>query len=145
MKLLGGKWSRGDVLALLGVIVGVLALPQISRFIDRDSIPTGFVGTWYGVLNDRSDGSRGYITVVVAVGKDGTVTIYDRDHDVTRSCAAAYKNSVLSCKFEFASRGPRETELSTQGDGLQVRVLRVPAIDGKGPEDVFKDMVKRQE
>ena len=128
---------------MLGVIVGVLAL--LLQFIPWNSIPPTFVGTWYGVLNDKSEGSKGYITVVVTVAKDGAVTIYDRDHDVTRSCAATYKDSVLSCKFDFASRGPRETKLSMAADGLLVRVSRLEKIDGKGPVEVFEDTLKRQE
>jgi len=31
MKLLGGKWSRGDLLALLGVIAAVLAIPGMPK------------------------------------------------------------------------------------------------------------------
>lgn len=27
MKLMGGKWSRGDALALVGVVAAVLAIP----------------------------------------------------------------------------------------------------------------------
>jgi hypothetical protein len=37
MKLLGGKWSRGDLLALLGVIAAVLAIPGMPKFFHWDS------------------------------------------------------------------------------------------------------------
>ena len=41
MKLLGGKWSRGDLLALLGVIAAVLAIPGMPKLLhfDSDSSP----------------------------------------------------------------------------------------------------------
>ncbi len=37
MKLLGGKWSRGDLLALLGVIAAVLAIPGMPKLFHWDS------------------------------------------------------------------------------------------------------------
>jgi hypothetical protein len=37
MKLLGGKWSRGDFLALLGVIAAILAIPGMPRLFHWDS------------------------------------------------------------------------------------------------------------
>jgi hypothetical protein len=37
MKLLGGKWSRGDLLALLGVIAAVLAIPGMPKLLHFDS------------------------------------------------------------------------------------------------------------
>lgn len=39
MKLLGGKWSRGDFLALLGVIAAVLAVPGMPKLFHWDSEP----------------------------------------------------------------------------------------------------------
>ncbi len=37
MKLLGGKWSRGDLLALLGVIAAILAIPGMPKLFHWDS------------------------------------------------------------------------------------------------------------
>lgn len=37
MKLLGGKWSRGDLLALLGVVAAVLAIPGMPKLFHWDS------------------------------------------------------------------------------------------------------------
>jgi hypothetical protein len=37
MKLLGGKWSRGDVFALLGVLAAVLAIPGMPKLFHWDS------------------------------------------------------------------------------------------------------------
>ncbi len=140
MKLLGGEWSKGDVIALIGVVLAAIALiPLIPH-----SIPTKFVGTWYGILNDKSTGSKGNITVVFTVEKNGNVSVYDRDHNETRSASATYKDSILSCTVDFPSRGPRDMQLSTGGDGLRVRVLRVPKIDGDGPDVVFDDVLTRQ-
>ena len=36
MKLLGGKWSRGDVFALLGVVAAVLAIPGMPKLFHWD-------------------------------------------------------------------------------------------------------------
>jgi hypothetical protein len=33
MKLLGGQWSRGDILALVGVIAAVFAIPGMPKLI----------------------------------------------------------------------------------------------------------------
>jgi hypothetical protein len=40
MKLLGGKWSKGDFLALLGVIAAVLAIPGMPKLFHWDSDST---------------------------------------------------------------------------------------------------------
>jgi hypothetical protein len=40
MKLLGGKWSRGDLLALLGVIAAVLAIPGMPKLFHWDTDPS---------------------------------------------------------------------------------------------------------
>jgi hypothetical protein len=40
MKLLGGQWSKGDLLALLGVIAAVLAIPGMPKFFHFDSEPS---------------------------------------------------------------------------------------------------------
>lgn len=37
MKLLGGKWSRGDILALLGVLAAALAIPGMPKLFHWDS------------------------------------------------------------------------------------------------------------
>ncbi len=37
MKLLGGKWSTGDLLALLGVVAAVLAIPGMPKLFHFDS------------------------------------------------------------------------------------------------------------
>ena len=37
MKLLGGKWYKGDVFALLGVIAAVLAIPGMPKLFHWDS------------------------------------------------------------------------------------------------------------
>jgi hypothetical protein len=39
MKLLGGQWSKGDFLALLGVIAAILAIPGMPKIFhwDRDA------------------------------------------------------------------------------------------------------------
>ena len=37
MKLLGGKWSRGDVFALLGVLAAILAIPGMPKLLHWDS------------------------------------------------------------------------------------------------------------
>jgi hypothetical protein len=37
MKLLGGSWSRGDVLALMGVLAAVLAIPGMPKLLHLDS------------------------------------------------------------------------------------------------------------
>src|ERR1700732_418823 len=37
MKLLGGKWSRSDVFALLGVLAAVLAIPGMTKLFHWDS------------------------------------------------------------------------------------------------------------
>jgi len=37
MKLLGGQWSKGDLLALLGVIAAVLAIPGMPKLLHFDS------------------------------------------------------------------------------------------------------------
>lgn len=37
MKLLGGKWSRGDILALLGVLAAVLTIPGMPKLFHWDS------------------------------------------------------------------------------------------------------------
>ena len=36
MKLLGGKWSKGDILALLGVIAAVMAIPGMPKLLHFD-------------------------------------------------------------------------------------------------------------
>lgn len=36
MKLLGGKWSRGDILALIGVLAAVLAIPGMPKLFHWD-------------------------------------------------------------------------------------------------------------
>jgi hypothetical protein len=45
MKLLGGKWSRGDLLALLGVIAAVLAIPGMPKLLHFDSDSSSKPGT----------------------------------------------------------------------------------------------------
>jgi hypothetical protein len=37
MKLLGGQWSKGDFLALLGVIAAILAIPGMPKLFHWDS------------------------------------------------------------------------------------------------------------
>jgi len=37
MKALGGKWSKGDIIALLGVIAAVLAIPGMPKLFHWDS------------------------------------------------------------------------------------------------------------
>jgi hypothetical protein len=37
MKLLGGKWSKGDILALIGVAAAVLAIPGMPKLFHWDS------------------------------------------------------------------------------------------------------------
>src|ERR1035441_9399007 len=37
MKLLGGKWSRGDLVTLLGVIAAVLAIPGLPKLFHWDT------------------------------------------------------------------------------------------------------------
>jgi hypothetical protein len=47
MKLLGGKWSRGDLLALLGVLAALLAIPGMPKlFRSFTGIPT----LWYAEI-----------------------------------------------------------------------------------------------
>jgi hypothetical protein len=36
MKTFGGHWSKGDLLTLIGVIAGILAIPAVSTLIERD-------------------------------------------------------------------------------------------------------------
>jgi hypothetical protein len=37
MKLLGGNWSKGDLLALIGVLAAILAIPRITKLFHLDS------------------------------------------------------------------------------------------------------------
>jgi hypothetical protein len=37
MKLLGGQWSRGDILALVSVIAAVFAIPGMPKLFHWDS------------------------------------------------------------------------------------------------------------
>ena len=37
MKVLGGKWSKGDIIALLGVIAAILAIPGMPKLFHWDS------------------------------------------------------------------------------------------------------------
>src|ERR1700730_4919664 len=37
MKLLGGSWSRGDILALVGVVAAILAIPGMPKLLHLDS------------------------------------------------------------------------------------------------------------
>lgn len=42
MKLLGGNWSKGDILALIGVLVAILAIPGMPKLMhwdDRNAPP----------------------------------------------------------------------------------------------------------
>lgn len=42
MKLLGGKWSKGDILALIGVMAAILAIPGMPKLMhwdDRNPAP----------------------------------------------------------------------------------------------------------
>jgi hypothetical protein len=37
MKLLGGEWSRGDLLAVIGVVAAILAIPGMPKLLHWDS------------------------------------------------------------------------------------------------------------
>jgi len=141
-NLLAINWPRTQIQPAQGGSQPPPAQGQSQPPTQGASIPANFVGLWSGILYDKSYGSAGYITVVTNVSGDGKVTIYDRDHNETRTCPAMYKDSVLSCTFDFASRGQRVLQLSRQVDGLRVQVRRLATIDGEGPEVVLDGILK---
>lgn len=57
MKLLGGKWSRGDVFALLGVVAAVLAIPGMPRLFHWDSGSSSALVERPGAATDRKAAS----------------------------------------------------------------------------------------
>jgi hypothetical protein len=73
MKLLGGNWSKGDILALLGVIAAILAIPGMPRLFPWSSEPAQPAGTGAGPATTRIPDSAVTYTVKARIVAYGNV------------------------------------------------------------------------
>lgn len=95
MKLLGGKWSRGDILALVGLIAAVLAVPGMPKLFHWDSeSSTSFRKAAVGDLSPNSDTCLDGARQVIPGGTEVCVSMHGSWRDGTGPLGLCRRNAV---------------------------------------------------